>query len=174
MSMLGLKTVLRMREFFALRWEDVVLKARRLVVKRAVARGVVGSTKSGRNREHRKGHSWATGPAVISDGVETNNQNSGGAGSRSLRRCLSSTATWHVFCAGSWRYLGDADAQGSPVRSWVCPVDYSSPAGTGVKTIRTTASRSACAIRRVPWRRRSVISSRVRYRSATPSMVRSR
>ncbi len=51
MIMLGLKAGLRMGELLGLRWEDVDLKAGRLVVKRAVARGVVGSTKSGRNRE---------------------------------------------------------------------------------------------------------------------------
>lgn len=51
MATIGLKCGLRLGELLALRWEDVDLKAGRLVVRRAVARGVVGTTKSGRSRE---------------------------------------------------------------------------------------------------------------------------
>jgi integrase len=50
MIVLGLKTGLRLGELRALRWEDVDLDARRLMVTQAVARGRVGTPKSNRQR----------------------------------------------------------------------------------------------------------------------------
>lgn len=47
----GLTTGLRQGELLALRWEDVDLVMGRLLVRRAVARGVVGTPKSGKSRE---------------------------------------------------------------------------------------------------------------------------
>ena len=47
----GLTTGLRQGELLALRWEDVDLVRGRLLVRRAVARGVVGTPKSGKSRE---------------------------------------------------------------------------------------------------------------------------
>ncbi len=51
MITVGLTTGLRQGELLALRWEDVDLVSGRLVVRRAVARGVVGTPKSGKSRE---------------------------------------------------------------------------------------------------------------------------
>ena len=51
MITIALKTGLRLGELLALRWSDVDLTAGRLVVRRAVARGIVGTPKSGKSRE---------------------------------------------------------------------------------------------------------------------------
>lgn len=51
MITVGLTTGLRLGELLALRWEDVDLVRGRLLVRRAVARGVVGTPKSGKSRE---------------------------------------------------------------------------------------------------------------------------
>ena len=51
MITIGLTTGLRQGERLALRWEDVDLVRGRLLVRRAVARGVVGTPKSGKSRE---------------------------------------------------------------------------------------------------------------------------
>ncbi len=51
MILVAVRTGLRLGELLALRWRDVDLNARRLVVRRAVAAGVVGTPKSGRQRE---------------------------------------------------------------------------------------------------------------------------
>lgn len=51
MITIALKTGLRLGELLALRWDDIDLKAGRLMVRRAVARGIVGTTKSGKARE---------------------------------------------------------------------------------------------------------------------------
>ena len=51
MITVGLTTGLRQGELLALRWEDVDLVGGRLLVRRAVARGVVGTPKSGKSRE---------------------------------------------------------------------------------------------------------------------------
>lgn len=47
----AVRTGLRLGELLALRWTDVDLDAGRLVVRRSVTRGVVGTPKSGRKRE---------------------------------------------------------------------------------------------------------------------------
>ncbi len=51
MIMLGLRCGLRQGELLALRWDAVDLVAGRLIVKRSVARGIVGTPKSGKSRE---------------------------------------------------------------------------------------------------------------------------
>jgi integrase len=51
MITVGLTTGLRQGELLALRWEDVDLVRGRLLVRRAVARGVIGTPKSGKSRE---------------------------------------------------------------------------------------------------------------------------
>jgi integrase len=51
MIVIGLKTGLRQGELLALRWEDVDLVGGRIVVRRAVARGKIGTPKSGKSRE---------------------------------------------------------------------------------------------------------------------------
>lgn len=51
MIVVALRTGLRLGELLALRWRDVDLEAGRLVVRRAAARGVVGTPKSGQARE---------------------------------------------------------------------------------------------------------------------------
>jgi integrase len=51
MIVVGLRAGLRQGELLALRWEDVDLIAGRLMVRQAVARGVVGTPKSGKGRE---------------------------------------------------------------------------------------------------------------------------
>jgi len=76
MVTLGLKAGLRQGELLALRREDVDLVAGRLVVRQAVACGVVGSTKSRKNRETPlsrdavrtlKAHRHLRGPLVFCD-----------------------------------------------------------------------------------------------------------
>ena len=51
MIMLGLRCGLRQGELLALRWDEVDLVAGRVIVKRSVARGIVGTPKSGKSRE---------------------------------------------------------------------------------------------------------------------------
>jgi integrase len=51
MITVALRTGLRLGELLALRWSDVDLDARRIIVRPAVARGVVGTPKNGRTRE---------------------------------------------------------------------------------------------------------------------------
>lgn len=51
MVLVASRTGLRFGELLALRWLDVDLEAGRLMVRRAVARGVVGTPKNGRSRE---------------------------------------------------------------------------------------------------------------------------
>lgn len=51
MITLGLKTGLRLGELLALRWADVDLVAGKVVVRRSVARGQIGTPKNGRSRE---------------------------------------------------------------------------------------------------------------------------
>ncbi|MCC7537549.1 MAG: site-specific integrase [Deltaproteobacteria bacterium] len=51
MVLTGLRTGLRQGELLALRWDDLDLVAGRLVVRRAVARGIVGTPKNGKSRE---------------------------------------------------------------------------------------------------------------------------
>ena len=51
MITVGLATGMRQGELLAVRWEDVDLVAGRLVVRRAVARGIIGTPKSGKPRE---------------------------------------------------------------------------------------------------------------------------
>jgi integrase len=51
MITVALRTGLRLGELLALRWTDVDLGTGRIVVRRAVARGVIGTPKNGRTRE---------------------------------------------------------------------------------------------------------------------------
>lgn len=51
MITLALKTGLRLGELLALRWQDIDLPNKRLFVRQAVARGIVGTPKSGKARE---------------------------------------------------------------------------------------------------------------------------
>jgi len=51
MILVGLRTGLRQGELLALQWDDIDLVAGRLCVRRAVARGIVGTPKSGKGRE---------------------------------------------------------------------------------------------------------------------------
>jgi len=51
MIIVGLKAGLRQGELLALRWEDVDLVSGRIMVRRAVARGKIGTPKSGKSRE---------------------------------------------------------------------------------------------------------------------------
>lgn len=51
MILFALRTGLRQGEILALRWEDVDFVAKRLSVQQAVAKGIIGTTKSGRKRE---------------------------------------------------------------------------------------------------------------------------
>jgi integrase len=51
MILVAIKTGLRQGELLALRWSDLDLVAGRIVVRRAVARGIVGTPKSGKSRE---------------------------------------------------------------------------------------------------------------------------
>lgn len=76
MITLALKTGLRLGELLALRWDDVDLVNGRLVVRRAAARGVIGTPKNGRSREiplsadalrALKGHRHLKGELVFSD-----------------------------------------------------------------------------------------------------------
>lgn len=76
MILVGLKAGLRLGELIALRWEDVDLVAGRLMVRRAVARGIIGTPKSGRSREiptsdellrALKGHRHLRGELVFCD-----------------------------------------------------------------------------------------------------------
>lgn len=76
MILVGLKAGLRLGELIGLRWEDVDLVAGRLMVRRAVARGIIGTPKSGRSREiptsdellrALKGHRHLRGELVFCD-----------------------------------------------------------------------------------------------------------
>ncbi len=51
MITVGLRTGLRIGELLALRWDDVDLAGGRLVVRRSVSRGIIGTPKNGRSRE---------------------------------------------------------------------------------------------------------------------------
>jgi integrase len=51
MIVVGLRTGLRQGELLALRWEDVDLTAGRLLVRRSVFEGIVGTPKNGKGRE---------------------------------------------------------------------------------------------------------------------------
>ena len=51
MILTGLRAGLPQGELIGLRWEDVDLVARRLVVRQAIVRGMVGTPKSGKKRE---------------------------------------------------------------------------------------------------------------------------
>ncbi len=51
MILLALSTGMRQGELLAVQWDDIDLVAGRLLVRRSVTRGVVGTPKSGRNRE---------------------------------------------------------------------------------------------------------------------------
>lgn len=51
MITVGVRTGLRLGELLALRWTDVDLEGGRLVVRRSVSRGVIGTPKNGRTRE---------------------------------------------------------------------------------------------------------------------------
>lgn len=51
MIVVALRTGLRLGELLALRWEDVDLVAGRLLVRRSLVRGVLGTPKSGKSRE---------------------------------------------------------------------------------------------------------------------------
>lgn len=51
MITVAVRTGLRLGELLALRWSDVDLQAGRLVVRRAVSRGLVGTPKNGKSRE---------------------------------------------------------------------------------------------------------------------------
>lgn len=51
MILVGCRTGLRLGELLALRWVDVDLEGGRLVVRRAVSRGIVGTPKNGQTRE---------------------------------------------------------------------------------------------------------------------------
>ena len=51
MILLGLRTGLRQGELLALRWQDVDLHGSKVVVRKAVAKGIVGTPKSRRSRE---------------------------------------------------------------------------------------------------------------------------
>ena len=51
MFLVALRTGLRQSELLGLRWEDVDLKAGRLVVRQAIVRGRIGTPKSGKPRE---------------------------------------------------------------------------------------------------------------------------
>lgn len=51
MLTVAMRTGLRLGELLALRWSDVDLEGGRLMVRRAVARGIIGTPKNGRSRE---------------------------------------------------------------------------------------------------------------------------
>jgi integrase len=51
MIIVAMKTGTRLGEFLAVRWEDIDLVAGRLMVRRSVARNIVGTPKSGKSRE---------------------------------------------------------------------------------------------------------------------------
>lgn len=76
MVLLAARTGLRQGELLALRWEDCDLVAGRLMVRQAVARGIVGTPKSGKDREvplspetvaRLKSHRHLRGPLVFCD-----------------------------------------------------------------------------------------------------------
>lgn len=76
MILVAMRTGLRQGELLALRWEDVDLKAHRVVVKRQVSRGVITKPKGGRSREVELGdevsavltkHRHLRGPLVFCD-----------------------------------------------------------------------------------------------------------
>jgi integrase len=51
MIVVGLRTGLRIGELLALRWDDVDLVGGRVMVRRSVSRGIIGTPKNGRSRE---------------------------------------------------------------------------------------------------------------------------
>lgn len=51
MALVALNTGMRQGELLAIEWDDIDLVAARLVVRRSVTRGVLGTPKSGRNRQ---------------------------------------------------------------------------------------------------------------------------
>ncbi len=108
MITVGLKTGLRLGELLALRWEDVDLVTGRLIVRRAVARGKIGTPKSGKPREVPlgkvvlaaiKSHRHLRGELVFSD--QDGNMHTKGACKwplwRACRKASLRMIGWHVL-----------------------------------------------------------------------------
>ncbi len=104
MILTGLKAGLRLGELIALRWEDLDLVGGRLMVRRAVARGIMGTPKSGRSREIPmsdellrafKGHRHLRGELVFCD-----------AGGRLLTKEECKWPLWRACKRGGLRLLG--------------------------------------------------------------------